>query len=531
MINKKWIFFLILLTSLTLNIFSLGKKETPGAQLDRTFHNFGLINPYYGTVETNFLLTNKGSANLIIKNLSTSCSCTTVFSDKMELLPGEQTQLLVTFDPLAHKGVSENIRRLVYIETNDRNTPELSIELIGFVNYGNSEEEYKNFLDQNPHAEINMDIKSTVFFNDACAMCVEYLNKDLFPIIGTPQTGNVQLKDYINETKNRVEMTELYRSLGVPPYLQSHILTRINEDIFLGGHVAPEIISFLENTDLPMEKIYIAQDKMENPTFYIAWDFVSKPETIPIAYPIADYIEGFSDRDKSEINIDETNNSRNFLPLVLIGGFIDGVNPCAFSVLIFFIIFLFTMKNKRGPVIVAGVVFITAIFLSYLFIGLGIMQTFRLFENTHLIALISSGLLILMGLINIKDYFWYGKGFSLSPNWLGTSFFKKKLTNLTILSTFIAGFIVGLCTFPCTGGIYVAILGILSTQTTFTEGLIYLILYNGSFVLPLVLILTFLTNKRTLGIISRWENSNKKIIKLVMGILLISIGVLLIIWA
>ncbi len=531
MISKKRISFLFLLITFTLNIYSFGIKESPVAKLDRTYHDFGLIIPYYGTVETNFLLTNTGSAKLIINNLSTSCSCTTVSSDKMELLPGEQARLDVTFDPLAHQGVSGKIRRMVYIETNNPKTPELTIELSGFVNYENSDEAYKSYIDQRPAAEINMAIKSTVFFNDACAMCVEYLNKELFPIIGTPESGNVLLKDYINETKNRIEMTELYRSIGIPPYLQSHILTRINDNIFLGGHVAPEIISFLEDTDLPMEKIYIAQDQMENPTFYIAWDFVSKPETLPIEYPIADYIEGFTDREKSEINIDVTNNSRNFLPLVLSGGFIDGVNPCAFSVLIFFIIFLFTMKKKRGPVIAAGVVFITAIFLSYLFIGLGIMQAFRLFENTHLIARISSGLLILMGLINIKDFFWYGKGISLSPNWLNTSFFKKKLTSLTILSTLIAGFIVGLCTFPCTGGIYVAILGILSTQTTFTEGLIYLILYNGAFVLPLVLILTFLTNKRTLGIITRWESTNKKIIKLVMGILLIALGVLLIIWA
>ena len=280
-----------------------------------------------------------------------------------------------------------------------------------------------------------------------------------------------------------------------------------------------------------MERLYVVQDEMDNPTFYIAWDFESEPEKLPIDYPIDNYIKNFNNRNKIDSDVWSTGSMKGFLTLVLAGGFIDGVNPCAFSVLIFFIIFLFTMKKQRGPVIAAGAAFILAIFLSYLLIGLGIMQAFRLFDNNHLIALISSGLLILMGLINIKDYFRYGKGISLSPNWLNTSFFKKHLTSLTIISTLIAGFIVGLCTFPCTGGIYVAILGILSTQTTFVEGLLYLIFYNGAFVFPLVLILTFLTNRRTLGIFTRWENSNKRKIKLVMGLILVLIGILLMIWA
>lgn len=531
MINKTGIILALLLVSFTISVYSAGIKDTPKAQLNTTEHDFGLIIPFYGNVEVDFLLTNTGAAILRISNLSTSCSCTTVSSDKMELQPGEQAKLNVVFDPLAHRGVSGQIRRMVYIETNDPDTPELTIELTGFVDFGDSEEAYESYKTENNPAVKPMDSESVVFFNEACAMCVEYLNNDLFPLIGKPELQNVQLKDYINEQDNRKEMTELYRSLGIPPSLQSHIFTNIDDYIYLGGHVDPDIINYLVEIELPMERLYVVQDEMDNPTFYIAWDFESEPEKLPIDYPINNYIKNFNNRNKIDSDVWSPGSVKGFLTLVLAGGFIDGVNPCAFSVLIFFIIFLFTMKKKRGPVIAVGAVFILAIFLSYLFIGLGIMQTFRLFDNNHLIALISSGLLILMGLINIKDYFWYGKGISLSPNWLSTSFFKKHLTGLTIISTFIAGFIVGLCTFPCTGGIYVAILGILSTKTTFVEGLLYLILYNGAFIFPLVLILTFLTNRRTLGIFTRWENSNKRKIKLIMGLILVLIGILLMIWA
>ena len=521
----------MILFILTVSILAVPAKESAKAKLNSSNHDFGLIIPYYGSVKADFVLTNTGSTTLQIENLSTSCSCTTVSADKMELEPGGKANLHVIFDPLAHRGVSGQIKRIVYIETNDPASPELTIELTGYVDFGDAEENNSNKDSEKKSSVEVFHKESVIYFNEACAMCVAYLQDDLFPLIGKPEKNSVVLKDYINFQKYRKEMTELYRSLGIPPSLQSHILTNIDDKIFLGGHVNSETVNFLKDAELPMDKIYIFQDKMENPKFYSVWDFVSEPETFALNYPISTYLEEFSSRDKTMGQELDKSSMKEFITLVLTGGFIDGVNPCAFSVLIFFMIFLFSIKKRRGPVIAVGVIFIAAIFLSYLLIGLGIMQTFRLFDNNHLIARISSGLLIIMGLINIKDFFWYGRGLSLSPNWLNTTFFKKHLTRLSIFSTFIAGFMVGLCTFPCTGGIYVAILGILSTQITFTEGIGYLILYNTAFVFPLVLILMFLTNKRTLGIFSRWGSMNKKMIKLISGLFLVILGITLFLWA
>ena len=211
------------------------------------------------------------------------------------------------------------------------------------------------------------------------------------------------------------------------------------------------------------------------------------------------------------------------------GGFWDGFNTCAFGVLIFFVAFLFTLRRAVKHILLVGFVYILAIYVAYLLIGLGIIRAFIFTGQEHLMATISAWLLIVLGLINIKDYFWYEKGITLSPK-IKMDFYKKYLHRLTMPSVFLVGFLVGLCTFPCSGGIYVAIIGLLSVKTTYLHGLYYLLFYNVMFVLPLIITLFFLTNRRMLGKISRWESSNKKMIKLVMGIIMILLGIAILLY-
>jgi cytochrome c biogenesis protein CcdA len=58
------------------------------------------------------------------------------------------------------------------------------------------------------------------------------------------------------------------------------------------------------------------------------------------------------------------------------------------------------------------------------------------------------------------------------------------------------GVLVGLCTVPCSGAIYLGVLGLLATRTTYAEGLAYLVLYNGIFVLPLVAMLALASSRK-----------------------------------
>ena len=74
------------------------------------------------------------------------------------------------------------------------------------------------------------------------------------------------------------------------------------------------------------------------------------------------------------------------LPLVGVSALIDSINPCAFSILILTIAFLFSIGKLRSKILLIGGVYVLGIFLVYLLIGLGILQTLHFFNTPHFIA-------------------------------------------------------------------------------------------------------------------------------------------------
>ncbi|MGQ9476912.1 MAG: hypothetical protein ACUVRH_00200 [Candidatus Bipolaricaulia bacterium] len=192
--------------------------------------------------------------------------------------------------------------------------------------------------------------------------------------------------------------------------------------------------------------------------------------------------------------------------------------------------FLFTLKRTRADIAKVGVVYIVMIYLTYLGIGLGILQALVFTGAPHLMAKLGSGLLIGPGLINVKDYFWYRRWFSLSPSGRLHEASTNWLKKATLPATAVGGSLVGLCTFPCSGGIYVATLGLLSAKATYWTGLGYLLLYNLMFVVPLIAILLGVSNRRALGRLARWEASRKREAKLATGLVMILLGASILIW-
>jgi cytochrome c biogenesis protein CcdA len=103
---------------------------------------------------------------------------------------------------------------------------------------------------------------------------------------------------------------------------------------------------------------------------------------------------------------------------------------------------------------------------------------------------------------------------------------RKWMLHGTSPAAAISGFVVGLCTFPCSGGIYVAILSLLAAKTTYTEGLGYLYLYNLAFILPLVLVLVVVSNKAVARRATAWERGHTSLVRAVAAVAMIAVGVL-----
>ena len=361
-----------------------------------------------------------------------------------------------------------------------------------------------------------------VYKNEACGHCDAYL-QEFYAFLKERGILNVQEKLLINDPFVRAELTVLNQEKGVPLELQGHMTVVVGNRLFLEGHVPVKLLRplFDQYALNAMPELVVLQDSMdsvENLATYKLLDKDRKVKECRLDQPLSEC---------TQLPSNAFTPSDSLLPLVLFTGLVDGINPCAFGVLLFFIAFLYTLHRSRGNILKLGAVYVCMIFLTYVLIGLGILQAIVISGEPHLLAKVSAGLTALLALVNLKDYFWYGKGFTLKI----PDFTKPALVKFTekasLPAVIVLGFLVGLCEFPCSGGIYVGILSLLSLQTKFWEGLAYLLLYNVMFVLPLIVILGLAANKRMVLQMEKWDVKNKRRMKLASGLVMLALAAIL----
>lgn len=215
------------------------------------------------------------------------------------------------------------------------------------------------------------------------------------------------------------------------------------------------------------------------------------------------------------------------LPLVAVAAVIDSINPCAFSILLLTVAFLFALGRVRRDIIKIGGFYIFGIFLAYFLIGLGILQTLQFFGVPHFMSKLAAGLLMGLGGINLLNSFFPKLPLKLEiPHFAHRqlAYFIKKAS---LPSAFLLGGLVGLCEFPCTGGPYLLVLGLLHDQSTFWQGLGYLLFYNALFVLPLVLLLGIAANEDLLNKVRSFQIREKSKMRLISGAAMVLLGLLI----
>lgn len=219
-----------------------------------------------------------------------------------------------------------------------------------------------------------------------------------------------------------------------------------------------------------------------------------------------------------------SDSGRWLLPLVAVSALIDAINPCAFAILLLTLTFLFSIGRLRESVLKIGGVYIFGIFLAYMLIGFGLLQAFHLFNMPGILGKIGASLVIVLGIINIAGHYW--KEFPIKLKIPSVSHHKiaSLMEQATVPTAFALGMLVGLCEFPCTGGPYLMVIGLLHDQATMVSGVFYLFLYNLVFVLPLVVILLIAGNKQTLDKVQTWRSDNMKNSRLIAGIIMILLG-------
>ncbi|MEK7211004.1 MAG: cytochrome c biogenesis protein CcdA, partial [Patescibacteria group bacterium] len=177
-----------------------------------------------------------------------------------------------------------------------------------------------------------------------------------------------------------------------------------------------------------------------------------------------------------------------------------------------------------------GLLYILGIYLTYFLIGMGILKSFIISDSPFIVGKIAATVVIALGIINLIGILFPRFPIRLKIPKAAHSAMEKYMEKASLPAAFILGVRVGLCAFPCSGGVYVAILGLLGAKATYLQGVGYLALYNFMFVLLLLVVLLLATNRKTLDKIADMEASNSKTKRLAASLFMILLGVGIWIW-
>jgi len=186
---------------------------------------------------------------------------------------------------------------------------------------------------------------------------------------------------------------------------------------------------------------------------------------------------------------------------VLIAGLVDGVNPCAFTTLIFLLASLALAGRGRTEVLVIGALFTLSVFLTYLGVGLGLFAALRAASAVAIVSLILRWLLfavlVVFAILSVYDYFKIRSGKASEillqlPNSLKlkihASIRNRAKTTALAFSSLGLGFVVSIFEFACTAQVYLPTLAYLARQKGRSDAIGLLVLYNLAFIAPLVVV-------------------------------------------
>lgn len=225
-------------------------------------------------------------------------------------------------------------------------------------------------------------------------------------------------------------------------------------------------------------------------------------------------------------------------------GLLDGVNPCAFATIIFFVSYLVFLGRRRRDIVVMAASFISAVFIVYFAIGVGAYNLLKYLAGFEIVAraiFLCFGLVaIILGTLSLRDFLLARKGQTdrmLLQLPLGIKqrihrdIKARTAAGSIVLGSFAAGLIISLLEFGCTGQIYLPTITFMISRAGWQlEPLFALLLYNVMFVLPLIII-ALVAVVFTTRAVAQTVSAKIPLVKLLTAVLFFALGILLILAA
>jgi cytochrome c biogenesis protein CcdA/glutaredoxin len=228
----------------------------------------------------------------------------------------------------------------------------------------------------------------------------------------------------------------------------------------------------------------------------------------------------------------------NFGVLTVLGaGLIDGLNPCAFATLVFFVSYLAFTGRRGRDVLFVGISFTLGVFLTYLLVGVGLLkvvQSLSFFSALgRWVYLITALLCMTLAVFTFRDYSRAREGQQSDMTLKLPTNLRRRINKVIresaqmrafVAVAFFTGFVVSLLELACTGQVYLpTIIYVMSQPDLAGQAFLYLLLYCLMFILPLVVVFVlsyFGTTSEQLG---QFINRHTSTIKLLTGFLFVGL--------
>jgi len=229
------------------------------------------------------------------------------------------------------------------------------------------------------------------------------------------------------------------------------------------------------------------------------------------------------------LNIPLLGNVNLNLPIPILGmilGLIDGgFNPCALSVLFFLVAYLLSLGSKKKCLTI-GMIYSGMVFVVYFFFMYGVLKVMSVVEYLDIIKTVVGVIIVLMGIVEMKDFFFYGKWISLEIPKKAKPTIERLVKAATIPSAILLGFFVSLVEIPCAGAFPLIYLTVLAERASKAMFIPYLLWYNVFFVVPLVFLsLVFYVGLLKVEKAEEARLKTRKYMRLVAGIIMVLLGI------
>ncbi len=436
----------------------------------------------FGSVDRGEIIRNKlsiqnGDDTTVTIDIISTCDCLTVTPAAATIEPGQTVSFELLFDTTDYSG---EIQKHYIVRTSSPSLRKAFFPVTGTIRTAGPQ----------PSRAENAENGQQGAASDHGAAAAEKSKGRRFTFFYYYSPGCKQCIRFLNET--------------VPAIEKKHDVTfRIIEKDIYDTEVYDELMDRLDDFSLSkievpiiylpeIEALYAGEKEIEQRFVSGFDDIAARIEKDP----------GLSRKD-SESDPSSAQDVRASLKIIpiLVAGLGDGINPCAFTTLLFLLSSLAVIGKTRKEIFVIGVFFTAAVFMTYFLLGIGIFSALRKVESFPLISTIIHysllTLVVVLGVLSLYDFALVKKGKAEKMTLQLPKALKKRIhdsirerkRSLALISTSLGlGFLISIFELACTGQIYLPTIAYLVRVERTLTSYLYLVLYNVGFIVPLLVV-------------------------------------------